>query len=183
MDLSGSSEVGASDVTAMTVEAPKKAKGGKGAKAAADESGEPVIYPVEVDHQPRFAAHRFRQGHAQRPLSSARRDLSGPLRSSRLGLCRRCRACPAALRLHLQAVVHAGDPGSVERRHRARPAHLLLSRTRSPTASRASSTPGTRMSGWPRAAAASAPIGAMFAASASRSASTARPAASSPSSG
>ena len=49
----------------------------------------------------------------------------------------------------------------------------------SPTALKASSTPGTRMSGSPRAAAASAPIGAMSAASANPSASTARPAASS----
>ncbi|HEY1607402.1 MAG TPA: ribonucleoside-diphosphate reductase subunit alpha [Allosphingosinicella sp.] len=47
MDLSGSSEVGASDVIATTAEAPRKAKSkgarpGKGAAAA--------IYPVEVDH-------------------------------------------------------------------------------------------------------------------------------------
>src|SRR5947209_15483672 len=57
MDLSGSSEVGSSDVTATTVEAPK-AKGGKGPKPAPSRAEEPVpgggagpkIYPVEVDH-------------------------------------------------------------------------------------------------------------------------------------
>ncbi|MEA3003394.1 MAG: ribonucleoside-diphosphate reductase alpha chain [Sphingomonadales bacterium] len=46
MDLSGSSEMGASDVATTTAEAsreaPKKAKNGKGPK--------PAIYPVEVDH-------------------------------------------------------------------------------------------------------------------------------------
>jgi hypothetical protein len=55
--------------------------------------------------------------------------------------------------------------------------------TVSTTASTASSAPGTRMSGWPPRAAASALTGARCAASASRSASTARPAASSRSSG
>ena len=50
------------------------------------------------------------------------------------------------------------------------------------TAWKALSAPGTRMSGWPRAAAASALTGAACAASVSRWASTARPAASSPSS-
>ena len=39
-------------------------------------------------------------------------------------------ACPARLRLYLQAVVHAGDPGAVERRHRPRPADQLLSEQR-----------------------------------------------------
>jgi ribonucleoside-diphosphate reductase alpha chain len=43
MDLSGSSETGASDVATTLSEAPKKAKAG--AKAAG-----PKIYPVEVDH-------------------------------------------------------------------------------------------------------------------------------------
>ena len=37
---------------------------------------------------------------------------------------------PARLRLYLQAVVHAGDPGAVERRHRPRPADQLLSEQR-----------------------------------------------------
>ena len=36
------------------------------------------------------------------------------------------RACPAHLRLHEQAVVHAGHAGAVEWRHRPRPADLLL---------------------------------------------------------
>ena len=35
-------------------------------------------------------------------------------------------ACPAHLRLHVEAVVHAVDAGPVERRHPARPADLLL---------------------------------------------------------
>ena len=41
-------------------------------------------------------------------------------------LCRRCRARPAALRLYLAAVVHAGDAGAVEWGHRSRPADQLL---------------------------------------------------------
>jgi ribonucleoside-diphosphate reductase alpha chain len=45
MDLSGSSEVGASDVAAATVEAPKKARAAGEGKAPT-----PKVYPVEVDH-------------------------------------------------------------------------------------------------------------------------------------
>src|SRR3954469_233302 len=45
MDLSGSSEVGASDVAAATVEAPKKARAAGEGKAP-----KPKVYPVEVDH-------------------------------------------------------------------------------------------------------------------------------------
>src|SRR3954470_19699681 len=45
MDLSGSSEVGASDVAAATVEAPKKARAAGEGKAP-----NPKCYPVEVDH-------------------------------------------------------------------------------------------------------------------------------------
>ena len=39
--------------------------------------------------------------------------LPGFVRPRRLGLCRRRRPRPARLRLYLQAVVHAGDPGAV----------------------------------------------------------------------
>ncbi|HEX4739399.1 MAG TPA: ribonucleoside-diphosphate reductase subunit alpha [Allosphingosinicella sp.] len=49
MDLSGSSEVGTSDVTTTTIEAPKT-KGGKGAKPEGSGAVGPKIYPVEVDH-------------------------------------------------------------------------------------------------------------------------------------
>src|ERR1044072_8852704 len=45
MDLSGSSAVGASDVTAAAVEAPKKAR-----TAGAGKAPKPKVYPVEVDH-------------------------------------------------------------------------------------------------------------------------------------
>jgi ribonucleoside-diphosphate reductase alpha chain len=45
MDLSGSSEVGANDVAAATVEAPKKARAAGEGKAP-----KPKAYPVEVDH-------------------------------------------------------------------------------------------------------------------------------------
>ncbi|MEA3035051.1 MAG: ribonucleoside-diphosphate reductase alpha chain [Sphingomonadales bacterium] len=45
MDLSGSSEVGASDVAAATVEAPKKVRAAGEGKAP-----KPKVYPVEVDH-------------------------------------------------------------------------------------------------------------------------------------
>ena len=108
------------------------------------------------------------------------RELSGPVRRASPSAYADDRgARPAALRLYLEAVVHAGDAGAVERRHRARPADLLLPQFGARQPRTASSTPGTRMSGSPRAAAASAPIGAMSAASASRSGSTARPAASS----
>ncbi len=58
-------------------------------------------------------------------------------------------ACPAAVRLYEQAVVHAGDAGAVERRHPARPADLLLPERGVATAWTASSGCGTRMSGWP----------------------------------
>jgi ribonucleoside-diphosphate reductase alpha chain len=44
MDLSGSSEVGASDVTTATMEAPQKAKSGEDTKAI-----RPRLYPVETD--------------------------------------------------------------------------------------------------------------------------------------
>ena len=44
MDLSGSSEVGASDVTTATAEAPQKAKSGEDTKAI-----RPRLYPVETD--------------------------------------------------------------------------------------------------------------------------------------
>ena len=49
MDLSGSSEVSATDVTTSVTEAPKKTKTGKGAAAAA-KPAKPLIYPLEVDH-------------------------------------------------------------------------------------------------------------------------------------
>ena len=111
------------------------------------------------------------------------RELSGFVRARRRGLCRRRRPRPARLRLHLQAVVHARDPGAQQRRHRPRPADQLLSQQRRRQPRQASSAPGTRTSGWPAAAAASALTGAACAASASRSASTARPAASSRSCG
>ncbi|MEA2998341.1 MAG: ribonucleoside-diphosphate reductase alpha chain [Sphingomonadales bacterium] len=45
MDLSGSSEVGAIDVAAATVEAPKKVRAAGEGKAP-----KPKVYPVEVDH-------------------------------------------------------------------------------------------------------------------------------------
>src|SRR3954462_15738884 len=45
MDLSGSSEVGASDVAAAAVEAPKKARA-----AGEGKSPKPKAYPVEIDH-------------------------------------------------------------------------------------------------------------------------------------
>ena len=54
MDLSGTSESGASDVMNATIEATEAtAKAKKGAKPAADTDSKrvaPVIYPVEVDH-------------------------------------------------------------------------------------------------------------------------------------
>ena len=49
MDLSGSSEVSATDVTTSVTEAPKKTKAGK-AGAAGAKPAKPIIYPLEVDH-------------------------------------------------------------------------------------------------------------------------------------
>jgi ribonucleoside-diphosphate reductase alpha chain len=49
MDLSGSSEVSATDVTTSVTEAPKKVKNGKAAAAGA-KPAKPLIYPLEVDH-------------------------------------------------------------------------------------------------------------------------------------
>ena len=117
MDFSSHSEVSSDDVTAG---------------ASARQKG-----PLQQDRRPsgprghhrrdaRCAPDRVRQGHAPRPLSAARRNQPGPLRPGRLGLCRRRRPRPARLRLYLQAVVHAGDPGAVQRRHRPRPADQLL---------------------------------------------------------
>ena len=78
----------------------------------------------------RRAPDRVRQGHAARPLSASRRELSGPVRARRRRLRRRCRPRAARLRLHLEAVVHAGDAGAVQRRHRPRPSDQLLSEQR-----------------------------------------------------
>ncbi len=190
MDLSGSSEVSRErrgderDRSAARRRKPAEQGEAAASRPANSRSVEAaIVRSGRGRSRPRRAAHRFRQGHAAGPLSAARRILSGSVRPRRLGLCRRCRPRAAALRLYLEALVHAGDAGPLQRRHRPRPAHLLLSQLRLRQPRRASSAPGTRMSGWPRAAAASAPIGAMSAASARRSASTARPAASSRSSG
>ncbi len=140
-------------------------------------------FDVKTDDKPRRAADRVRQGHAARPLSASGRKLPGPVRARRRRLFRRRRPRAARLRLHLEAVVHAGDAGAVQRRHRPRPADQLLSEQRQRQPRRHRRAPGTRTSGWRPRAAASAPIGAASAASASRSDSTARPAASSRSSG
>ena len=119
MDLSGTGEIGASDVATSLAQAPEEGEGELEIDQAAD-------LRRRGRSQPRRAAHRFRQGHAEGPLSAARRILSGSVRPRRLGLCRRRRPRPARLRLYLEALVHALDPGPVQRRHRPRPAHLLL---------------------------------------------------------
>src|SRR5881227_2496615 len=49
MDLAGSSETGASDVTTTIADAPKS-KAGKAGKPDARKGDGPTIYPVEVDH-------------------------------------------------------------------------------------------------------------------------------------
>ncbi len=169
-------------VAEATIAAGTKAKPRKSGKDQDTHAVAPQLYPVEVDHSRDALLTDFGKETLKDRYLLPGETLSGSVRPRRLGLCRRCRARAAPLRLYLEAVVHARDAGSLERRHRARPADLAASSIRCPTASTASSTPGTRMSGSPRAAAASAPIGAMCAASASRSASTARPAASSRSS-
>ncbi len=78
----------------------------------------------------RRASDRVRQGHVARPLSAPGRKLSGPVRARRRGLCRRRRPRPARLRLYLEAVVHAGDSGAVQRRHWPRAPDQLLSQQR-----------------------------------------------------
>ena len=81
---------------------------------------------------------------------------------------RRRRARPAALRLHLPAVVHAGDAGAVERRRRARPADLLLPQRGAGLPRRHRRHLERERLRWPPTAAASAPIGAASAPSARR---------------
>ena len=98
-------------------------------------------------------------------------------------LRRRRGARAAALRLHLEAVVHAGDPGAVERRHQPRPADQLLPQLGLRQPRRHRRHLERERLARQHAAAASAPTGATCAGSASRSASTARPAASSRSCG
>ena len=198
MDLSGSNEVSASDVTdtftrvsaketKKTKTAPEKAAPAAPAKKSKDpahdsKSVTPQAHDVVVDRDRDSPADRFRQGDAARPLSAARRILPGSVRP------RRRRPMPTMPTTPSGSTTISRSCGSCRRRRCCRtaaPAAACRSpaiSTRSPTASKASSAPGTRMSGWPRAAAASAPIGATSAASASRSASTARPAASSRSS-
>ena len=58
-------------------------------------------FEVTTEEFARRPADRFRQGHAERPLPAAGRELPGHVRPRRLRLCRRCRARPAHLRLHL----------------------------------------------------------------------------------
>ena len=126
--------------------------------------------PGRPDARPlaRRSAHRLRQGDPDRPLSAAGRKLPGHVRPRRLRLCRRCRPCPAALRRHEPALVHAGDAGPVEWRHQARPADLLLPQRRVGFAGRHRRHLERECVRWPPMAAASAPIGARSAPSARR---------------
>ena len=117
MDFATSSDVSADDVS--VTETKRDSKTSTRARSTSS-----------TDRVARRAADRIRQGHAARPLPAARRDLPGSVRPRRLGLCRRPGPRPAGLRLYLEAVVHAGDAGAVERRHRPRPADLLLSEQR-----------------------------------------------------
>ncbi len=77
----------------------------------------PGRHQVRVDRSPRRADDRFRPRHPGQPLPAAGRVLPGPVRPGRQLLWRRRRPCPAHLRLHQPALVHAGDPGAVQRRH------------------------------------------------------------------
>ena len=66
------------------------------------------------------------------------------------GLCRRRRTTPSgSTTISRKLWFMPATPGAVERRHRSRPADQLLSQFGVATASKASSTPGTRMSGSP----------------------------------
>jgi ribonucleoside-diphosphate reductase alpha chain len=62
-----------------------------------------------------------------RPLSAAGREAYQDLFARVAALMPTITPTPSALRLHLEAVVHARDAGAVERRHGSRPADLVLS--------------------------------------------------------
>ncbi len=87
-------------------------------------------FPVETDPSRDALLTDFGKDTLKGPLFAARRILPGSVRPRRRRLRRRCAARPAHLRLHLPPLVHAGDPGALQRRHRPRPADLLLSQQR-----------------------------------------------------
>ncbi len=123
---------GAARASTSSCAASRSSAGPAGAAAAARRS--------HARSHARRSADRVRQGDAERPLSAARRELPGHVRARLLRLCRRRRACPAALRLHVAAVVHAGDAGPVEWRHRRAACRSPASSTRCRTRSTASSS-------------------------------------------
>src|SRR3989344_6572832 len=74
----------------------------------------------------RRPSDRLRQEDAGGPLPAEGRVLPGHVRPGGDGLLGRRRARPARLRLYVEAVVHAGHPGAVQRRRPSRPPPLLL---------------------------------------------------------
>ena len=112
----------ASDMSTDTIDATDTTTGPIDSKSV-----KPQPYPVEVDHSRDALLTDFGKDTLKDRYLLPGESLSGPLRARRLGLCRRCRARAAALRLYLETLVHARDARAVERRHRARPADQLLS--------------------------------------------------------
>ena len=100
----------------------------------ADQGARPLPYPIEVDHSRDELLTEFGKDTLKdRYLLPGEgfQDLFARVASA---YADDAGACAAPLRLYLEAVVHAGDAGSVQRRHRPRPADLLLSQfgTRQP---------------------------------------------------
>ncbi len=83
MELSGSSEVGASDVTTATMEAPQKARSGEDTKAI-----RPRLFPVETDRSRDALLTDFGKETLKDRYLLPRRILSGSVRPSRVRLRR-----------------------------------------------------------------------------------------------
>ena len=195
MDLSGSSEVSSADLSVSVSDSPKKAKakpaqsGVEAAKPAPAEAEAepaprvPVIYPLEVDHGRDALLTEFGKDTLRDRYLLPGETYPGSVRPRRLGLCRRRGARPALYdyisKLWFMPATPVLSNGGTGR-------GLPISCYLNSVADSLEGIVGTwNENVWlaAQAAAASAPIGAMSAASASRSASTARPAASSRSSG
>ena len=140
MDFRETERVETSDVATVELaknDAPAASESASDVQPTAklNDSGEAKVharrFDVVTDRDRDALLTDFGKDTLQRPLSAARRILSGSVRARRR---RPMPTTPAhaqrALRLYLEAVVHAGDAGPVERRHRPRPADQLLSEQR-----------------------------------------------------
>ena len=118
MDLSGSSEVSQADVSVSVTDTPKKAKAARPARDTDSKSVNPLVYPVEVDHSRDALLTDFGKDTLQDRYLLPGENFQDLFVRVASGLCRRCRPCAAALRLYLEALVHAGHARSLQWRHR-----------------------------------------------------------------